>query len=478
MDILELRSHYPMLSRLINGHPLIYFDNSATALKPDVMLNALQQFYLFYDSNVYRGWHVPSAQATHLYEESRRIIASFLGTTANNIVFITNTTDGMVKIASTLKIKKVLLCLDLHHSSMLPFREKFKYKFVKLKEDGSVDLSDLRSKIKDADAVITNHASNVTGVIQDVEQIGEMCHRYDKLCIVDGAQSVPHIPYNVEKMPIDALVFSGHKIGGPYGSGAMYISKRMQAKMKPIGGGESIKNVVYDGKDLKITYADFPHCLEAGTPSIANQIALAQVIDFLKDKIQDALKHEREVIKPIYDLYKEKNIRFLGPDLDNRGGLIASALLPCFSLKLATWGICSRYGYHCAEPLHHFLKSPPTLRFSVYVYNTIEEGYQVAEALSSLLKGEPPNIDTLVYPEPSITPVQIAFNPCRNCHLCDNLSTQAKDVLMKCPFIPFYIKNKYFTRFQRKLVERAKSKALEYSKKVVENEAQAVEKKG
>lgn len=441
-DLAMYRRHYPMLHRTVNGRPIIYFDNAATALKPDVMLSALMQFYRLYDSNVYRGWHVPSAQATQLYEDARRTVAHFLGTSAKNIVFCYNTTDGMYKLSNHLRIKKVLLAMDLHHSSMLPFT-KFEYQLLKIKETGVVDTDDLRQKIDEVDAVVVNHVSNVTGVIQPIEVVGDIAHRHGKIVIVDGAQSVPHLPIYVERLPIDALVFSGHKLGGPYGSGAMYVAPRLHPHLQ-IGGGEAIRNVYLEGERIRIEYDDFPRCFEPGTPSIANQIAMAEVMKFLPDR-RRIHEHEESLLHRILEFLNEKKVKYLGGG--QRSSLVAMQLPDSFAYKLASMGICVRYGYHCAEPLHRFLKSPPTLRISLYFYNTEEEVDTVLTALSTLLDGGKLDVSYITYPDPYIVRSYVAVIPdiCSTCPFNRRCFSSKKRVmidLFSCPLVPKIVKDR------------------------------------
>ncbi len=446
----EVRRHYPMLFRSVNGRKILYFDSAATALKPDVVIKTLTDFYYNYDSNVFRGWHVPSAQATKLYEEARRIIAKNLGSTPENVAFCYNTTDGMQKIAYSLKIKKVALAIDLHHSSMLPFT-RFDYSLIKIKEDGLPDFSDLKQKAADADAVVVNHVSNVTGTINDLSLIRDLVK--DKILIVDGAQGFPHLSVNVEKWGVDAYVFSGHKVGGPYGSGAMYISPRLQQLLSPLGGGESIENVFLKGDKIEVKYQKFPHCFEPGTPSIANQIALASAIQFIS-VYKAGLEHrERKVLKPFFELASKYNIKYLGGSLEQRSSLIAFKLGAEVALKLAVLGVCSRYGYHCAEPLHHFLKSPPSLRFSIFLYNTEEEALQVATILENIIKGNSvKEVETIVYPEPEFYPPSaVVVDPCENCSV--NCMDYRSAVLL-CPFVPSFIKERLLSQRVEKMKQR------------------------
>jgi len=434
----DYRKYYPLLQRYL------YFDSAATALKPLPVIENLIRFYKYYDSNVYRGFHIPGAQATSLYDEARKKVADLLHTSPRNIIFTTNTTDGLHKLSHA-NLGKVLLSLGMHHSSLLPFL-KFPHYFVKVKENGIIDLADLMAKLDMVDTIVIDHVSNVTGAIQPVEEIAEMAKRKGKTVIVDGAQSVPHMEIDVEKMGIDALAFSGHKMGAPYGSGALYVSNNMIQLMEPIPGGESIEDVSWDGKDIVIKYAEPPHCFEPGTPSIANQIGLGFAIDFIKPALPYIKSHEHDLLQIFLDHFKEKRIRYLGPELDERSSLVAIAINDGerVAYKLAQYDVCIRYGYHCAEPLHQILNSPPSLRFSLYLYNTEDEVREVLYILDRIIDGKISKKEAVIYPEPFFSSVHSSriFDPCERCFLSGACKTPY-DALRMCPYIPNFVRMRW-----------------------------------
>ena len=440
----SVRNHFPILRRTINGFPLTYLDSAATSLKPAEVIDCLVKFYTMHDSNVWRSPHVLGAESTDAFERAREKVARFIGTRPDCLVFVTSTTDGINRIAEMLtrKKRKVMFTVMDHHSNMLPWATRAEYQICKVTEEGEIDMEDFEEKLDKVDIVAFPMMSNVLGTINDVRDLAERAKDKKKIVVVDGAQGVPHLPVNVSRLEIDALAFSGHKMLGPHGSGALYISPELQEELSPVfSGGDSIKSVHLEGDKIKIEWADPPHRFEAGTPSIANYVALGVAVDFLSRYIQDNIHHERHLLKPLLDFLDDSKIRYLGPPLERRGGLV-SMVLPepdRIAYTLSRYGICVRVGHHCANPLHDFFKVNATLRVSLYLYNTekdIDLFINVFDQVMTMAK------ETAVkYIPPEFPSWMETITPCSSCPystLCE-LSARSAEF---CPFVPDFVKEK------------------------------------
>lgn len=455
-----VREYFPMLKRLVNATRLIYFDSAATALKPWPVIQTLVQFYTFSDSNIRRSPHVTGAEATDAYERARETIARFIGASPKSLVFVYNTSDGLNKLADLLfrwkRKAKVLVTVMDHHSNMLPWyvrssfsgflKKRKNFYMVRLTRDGKIDISDYQEKLSKVDIVCFPMVSNVLGTVNDVKALGDMAKDKGKIVVVDGAQGVPHFPINVRFLPIDALAFSGHKMMGPYGSGGLYIAPDLMEELEPcFVGGDTIRHVNLVGDSIEIEWDEAPHKFEPGTPSVANQIALAVAAEFLSNFLEEVPSHEREILKPLFDLIEDKRIPYLGPPLEERGGLVSLAIPRAqrVAYTLAKFGIATRAGHHCAEPLHDYFKVRESLRFSLYLYNTKEEMEFAVDVLQRILSGELPLAKTVYY-----TPVSFMEmvspppeNYCQECvfkEICDRDPWFWKF----CPLIPPFLREK------------------------------------
>jgi cysteine desulfurase/selenocysteine lyase len=453
----EVRSHFPILRRTVNGFPLVYMDSAATSLKPVEVIETLVRFYTAHDSNVWRSPHVLGAESTDAFERAREKVARFIGARPRDLVLVTSTTDGINRLAEMLaRVKKSVMCTVMdHHSNMLPWRTRFRrFHLCRITREGEIDVEDFEEKVKKADVVAFPMVSNVSGTINDVRDLAERAKDRKKIVVVDGAQGVPHMPVNVSRLEVDALAFSGHKMLGPHGSGGLYISSELRDELKPVfSGGDSIKSVRLRGEDIEIEWMEPPHRFEAGTPSIANYVALGTAVDFLSRYIDDCLGHERRVLRRLMEFLEDAKIKYLGPPLERRCGLVSIAVPEPdrVAYTLAKYGVCTRAGHHCANPLHDFFGVPATLRFSLYIYNTEREMDYAVTVLDQVLSQTKERAVRYVPPEfPSFIKQEV---PCTSCPYRDLCSWDT--VVAFCPYVPGFVRRRLSGRATRHEVAEA-----------------------
>ncbi len=405
MDTQAIRQDFPILNRQINGNPLIYFDNAATTQKPRQVIEAITDYYTNHNGNVHRGVHQLSMEATELYEQSRESTAKFINAkSSTEIIFVRGTTEAINLVAHSLSCSKlskgdeVLVSLMEHHSDIVPWEilarcRGFKIRYANVFDDGTLNYSDYESKItKKTRICCLNHVSNVTGVINDVKRITKMAHDSGAMMLVDGAQSVPHMPVDVQDIGMDFLAFSGHKLLGPTGIGVLYGKKELLQNMEPFqGGGEMIKEVSVSGDKCAISWNELPWKFEAGTPNIAGAVGLGAAVNYLKGiGMQNVYIHERDLTEYAYDLLKQQShVTIYGSsDLSKKCGILPFGVEGFSSHEIAAlfdeYGIALRSGYHCAQPLHELFKLQSTARASFYIYNTKEEIERFVEVLKEL----------------------------------------------------------------------------------------------
>jgi cysteine desulfurase/selenocysteine lyase len=402
-----LRQDFPILQRKINGYPLIYFDNAATTQKPRQVIEAITDYYMNHNGNVHRGVHTLSAEATDLYERGRECTVEFINAkSTHELVFTRGTTEAINLVAYSWGMQnlsrgdEVLVTLMEHHSNIVPWELIAKtkgatIKYAKVHNDGTLDYEDYESKItKNTKICCLSHVSNVTGVINDVKRIGKAAHDQGALMLVDGAQSVPHMKIDVQDLNMDFLAFSGHKMLGPTGIGALYGKEDILQKMPPFqGGGEMIREVSVTGGNCSISWNELPYKFEAGTPDICGSVGLRAAIKYLEAVGMDKVfSHEKELTayasKRMKDLQK---VTVYGPtDVSKKCGIIPFAVKGMSSHDTAlffdNYGIMLRSGYHCAQPLHELFKLTSSARASFYIYNTKEEIDRFVEILTELDK--------------------------------------------------------------------------------------------
>jgi cysteine desulfurase/selenocysteine lyase len=406
LDAVELdgiRDDFPILQQHVHDRPLIYFDNAATSQKPNVVIEAQRDYYRRYNANVHRGIHTLAERATREYELARGKVARFLNAFATEeIIFTRGTTEAINLVAYTWARAnlhpgdEILTTWMEHHSNIIPWYQVAEatgavIKRLELTPTGELDLSNLdRLLTSRTKLVAITQASNVLGTINPVRQITEAAHRQGTVVLVDGAQSIPHLPIDVQALGCDFFAFSGHKMLGPTGSGALWGRRALLDAMPAfMGGGEMIREVRADG----FTCNDLPYKFEAGTPAIAEAIGLGVAVDYLqKVGLAKIRQHEVELTGYALDRLREfPEVIVYGPtDPKRRSGLVAFTLGDIHPHDLATFldqeGIAIRAGHHCAQPLHRKLGLGATARASFYLYNTRTEVDRFIEVLHASKK--------------------------------------------------------------------------------------------
>lgn len=388
-----VRADFPILQQEVNGKPLVYLDNAATSQKPLLVLNTLRDYYEQYNSNVHRGVHTLSAMATDAYEGARDKVAAFVNAASRQeIVYTRNATEAINLVAyswGTSNLQpgdEIILSVMEHHSNLIPWqllaqRTGAVLKFVELTETEEFDLSHFKTLVSDRTKLVsTVHVSNTLGCINPVQEIIALAHQHGAKVLIDACQSVPHMPIDVQLMDCDWLVASGHKMCAPTGIGFLYGKLKLLRSMPPFfGGGEMIADVFLD----HATYADLPHKFEAGTPAIAEAIALGAAVDYLSGIGMDKIyAYEAGLTGYLFEqLQQIPEIRTYGPKPKVAG--LGRAALAAFtagnvhphdlSTILDQAGIAIRAGHHCTQPLHRHLVAQSTARASLSFYNTREE---------------------------------------------------------------------------------------------------------
>jgi cysteine desulfurase/selenocysteine lyase len=389
----QVHADFPILQQQIHGKPLIYLDNAATSQKPKVVLQALEDYYQGYNSNVHRGAHTLSAKATDAYEAARDKVAAFVNAASRDeIVYTRNASEAINLVAyswGTGNLQpgdEIILTVMEHHSNLVPWqmlaqRTGAVLKFVELTATQEFDLEQFQSLISDRTKLVAvNHVSNTLGCLNPVKQIAAIAHRDGARVLLDACQSVPHLPIDVQDLDCDWLVASGHKMCAPTGIGFLYGKLELLKSMPPfLGGGEMIADVFLDHS----TYAELPHKFEAGTPAIAEAIALGAAVDYLSGIGMDKIHaYEEELTLYLFQqLAQIPEVQTYGPlpnaRGDNRACLAAFTTANVHPSDLATLldqaGIAIRTGHHCTQPLHRYLGVASTARASLYFYNTREE---------------------------------------------------------------------------------------------------------
>ncbi len=394
----NLRNDFPILKRKVHGKPLVYLDNAATTQKPKVVIDAVSDYYKNTNANIHRGIHTLAEEATEAYEGSRKKIADFIGAKdPAEIIFVRNATEGINLVAHSfvhhnyqlpITNYQILLTEMEHHANLVPWqilkskvespKSKVMLKFIPVKKNGVLDYSILDQLITKKTALVSvTHASNVLGTINDISRIVKAAHAKGVPVLVDAAQSVPHMPIDVQKLGCDFLVFSGHKMLGPTGIGVLWGRRELLEAMPPfLGGGDMIRSVRYDGFEPN----DLPWKFEAGTPDIAGAIGLGVAVDYLqKIGMQNIRKHEMALTK--YALQKIQKIRGLtiygSQNYRERVSVISFNIEGIHAHDLASIcdreGVAIRSGQHCAEPLVRKFGQTAMARVSFYFYNTKEE---------------------------------------------------------------------------------------------------------
>jgi cysteine desulfurase/selenocysteine lyase len=383
-DVAVVRKDFPILEREVRpGVPLVYLDSAATSQKPLRVLDAMRDYDERHNANVHRGIHTLAEEATSLYEGARDKVAAFVGATdRHEIVFAKNSTEVLNLMAHTLPFgpgDEVLITEMEHHSNIVPWqlaceRRGATLKWIPLTDDGRLDLADVDELITDRTKVVSVvHQSNLLGTVNPVTAIAAKAHAVGAIVVVDGSQSVPHLPIDVATLGVDAVAFTGHKMCGPTGIGALWARRDLLEALPPfLGGGEMIDEVTMAGS----SYAKVPHKFEAGTPPIAQAVGLGAAVDYLTDLGMAAVHaHEQELTAYLLDgLLSVPGIRIIGPaDTTDRGGAVSFILDGVHphdvGQLLDEHGVAVRVGHHCARPACLRYGIPATSRASLHLYS-------------------------------------------------------------------------------------------------------------
>ena len=395
---LALRQDFPILQRVLpNGRPLVYFDNAATSQKPESVIRAMDDYYRRYNANVHRGVHTLSEEATAAFESAREKVAKFIhAPSARQIIFTRGATESINLVAYTwgrANLKpgdEVLITAMEHHANIVPWQIMqeqlgFTLRHVPITDQGLLDLDALPGLLSERTKLFCFvHASNVVGTINPVRELVAAARAVGAKVLIDGAQSVPHMPVDVQALDADFFAFSSHKMCGPTGMGVLYGKRDLLEAMPPfMGGGDMIREVTLSGSK----WNSVPYKFEAGTPAIAEAIGLGAAVDYLQEVGMEWVHaHEREITRYAYDRMAEvEGLRILGPGPEARGGLIAFTLEGVhphdISAILDRSGVAVRAGHHCAQPLHDRLGIHASARASFYLYNTLAEVDVLVDAL-------------------------------------------------------------------------------------------------
>ena len=401
VDWNALREDFPILRERAHGHPLIYFDSAATTQKPRPVIDALRHYYEHENANVHRGLHELSSRATEAYERSRQRVANYLNAaSADEIVFTRGTTESINLVAQAwggkfLRPGDVVLLTEMeHHSNLVPWqllaeRMGARLRFVPVRDDGRLALDQLPSLLTpEVKLFAFTHISNSLGTINPVAELCQKARDIGALTLVDAAQSAGHLPINVQELGCDFLAFSGHKMCGPTGIGALYGRGEILDSMPPWhGGGEMIVSVTLE----KSAFKKAPHRFEAGTPNIAGAIGLAAAVDYIERIGRPAIfEHDAHLARYAAERLAElPGMRILGPT-DERGALVGFVMEAAHPHDLTTfadqYGLAMRGGHHCNQPLMRRFGVPGTTRASFYFYNTIEEIDRMIEILRAAVR--------------------------------------------------------------------------------------------
>ena len=392
------RADFPILSREVNGKPLVFLDSAASSQKPSAVLDAMDHFARTSYANIHRGAYTLSEEATAAYEGARKRIARFINARSiREVIYTRNTTEAINLVARTwgdafLDEDDVIVLTEMeHHSNLVPwqltaFRTGARIEYVPILDNGELDLA-AYARILDEHKpklVAVTQMSNVLGTLPPVKEMTAQAHAVGAKVLLDGAQSVPHTHVDVRDLDCDFLAFSGHKMLGPTGIGVLWGRRELLEEMPPfMGGGDMIREVTLNGS----TWADLPMKFEAGTPAIIEAVGLGAAVDYLSALgMENVHAHEQALTKYAMErLAAIPDLRIYGPEAERRGGVVSFTLGDIHPHDLATLldreGIAVRAGHHCAQPLMERFKLPATTRASFYVYSTSAEVDALAEAL-------------------------------------------------------------------------------------------------
>jgi cysteine desulfurase/selenocysteine lyase len=403
LDDQAIRADFPILKREIRpGVELVYLDSAATSQKPLTVIRAMDAYYERHNANIHRGVHTLAEEATGMYEDARARIARFIGARySHEIIYTRNATEAINLVACSWGRKfcqpgdLIVLTEMEHHSNLVPWQmlaeeKQLRLEFIPLSEEGLLDLEEYRRLLALGPRLVAfTHMSNVLGTINPVREMVSLAHAAGALALVDGAQSVPHLPVNVIDLDVDFLAFSAHKMLGPTGIGALYGKEELLEGMPPfLGGGDMIRKVHL----RSFTPNNLPHKFEAGTPAIAEAVGFGAAVDYLTAiGMENVARHEREIIHYALESLSEiDGLRVMGPPAEYKGAVAAFVLEGVHPHDVAQIldrsGIAVRAGHHCAMPLHERYKVPASTRASFYIYNTKSDVDLLVQGLGQVKK--------------------------------------------------------------------------------------------
>lgn len=387
LDIQAIRNDFPILTQTVNGKPLVYFDNAATSQKPQVVIDAISNYYGTINANIHRGVHTLSQLATDAYEQSRQKIQAHLNAKHSyEVLFTAGTTHGINLVAHGFAAfvkagDEVMVSAMEHHSNIVPWqmlceRTGAKLTVIPMNEKGELIIEEFEKLLTEKTKIVAvNHISNSLGTINPIEHIIKKAHEVGAAVLIDGAQAAPHLKIDVQALDCDFYTFSGHKTCGPTGSGVLYGKEEWLDKLPPYqGGGEMIKEVTFE----KTTYAGLPHKFEAGTPHIEGGIVLGTAIDYLNSVgLDNIMAYENELLRYGNEKLQEiESIRFIGTAAKKTSVIsfnVGSIHPYDIGAIVDKMGIAVRTGHHCTQPVMNFFNVPGTVRASFAFYNTKEE---------------------------------------------------------------------------------------------------------
>ena len=399
LNVLKIRQDFPILSREINGKPLIYLDNAATSQTPQQVIDVIVNYYSYLNANIHRGVHQLSQEATDKYEQARIIIQKHFNAKFSKEIIFTSGTTHSINIVSNgfskiLKKNDIILVSAMeHHSNIVPWQmlcEKTSsiLKVIPMNQDGELDMTEFYSLLKlKPKLVFVSHISNTLGTINPIKQIIDESHKVGAAVLIDGAQACPHIKSDVQDLDVDFYVTSAHKMCGPTGVGLLYGKEFWLNKLSPFqGGGEMISDVTFE----KTTYADLPQKFEAGTPNICGGIAFGEAINYMSSIGFDKIAaYENELLKYATEKLLSINGMKIYGTSKNKTSVISFNIDGIHAYDLGTiidkLGIAIRTGQHCAQPIMDFYGISGTARASFAFYNTIEEIDQFIEAIKKAI---------------------------------------------------------------------------------------------
>ena len=394
-DVKNIREDFPILKKQINGKQLIYFDNAATSQTPTCVINSISDYYNNYNSNIHRGVHSLSEEATEAYEAAReKIQIHFNAKHKEEIIFTSGTTHSINIVSNGFldligEEDEIIVSGLEHHSNIVPWqmmckKTNSKLKVIPLDKNGELNLKEFKNLVsKKTKLVFLNHVSNALGIINPIDEIIQISHSYNALVLIDGAQSAAHYKIDLQKLNVDFFTASAHKLCGPTGVGFLYGKKELLEKIEPfMGGGEMISDVTFE----KTTYAELPHKLEAGTPNISGVIAFGVALDYMNSLgFENIKQYEDKLLNYATKKLKEIDGLIIYGDVKNKTSVISFNISGIHSYDVGSildkFGVAVRTGQHCAQPIMDHFNIPGTVRVSLSFINTFEEIDILQEAI-------------------------------------------------------------------------------------------------